>query len=629
VDTVPPSTVITAGPPADSNNDSASFSFTADEADVKFECSLDVAPFATCTSPKQYTGLADGSHTFQLRATDAAGSSDPEPPSSTWNVDTVAPDTTIDTGPQGASTLDSASFTFSSTETRATFECSLDGAAFGACTSPAEYTGLADGSHKFHVRAVDASGNIDASPAERDWVITTTVADTTPPQVTMTDPAEGALVHGSVTLSAAAVDNVAVDHVDFLVNGTVVASDGTAPYSVTWDSGTVADGSATISAVAVDTSSNAASSAARNVSIDNTAPDTAVDSGPQGAISSSSATFAFSSDDVAAGFECSLDGAAYAGCTSPQQYTGLADGSHTFNVRASDNAGNMDASPATRTWTADTVAPDTAITSGPTGAVVSRSATFSFSSGESGATFQCSLDTAAWADCPSSKQYTGLTDGDHTLQVRAKDAAGNIDASPAVRTWTVQPVAFADGFESGDFSNWTSVHTVVGGTAKVQSGTVKSGSYAAQITSASSTSYAYIRKTLDASQPDLTVSGDFNITTEGTSGQEVPIFKLYDSRSVRLLYVYRRNISGRIYVVHGGTTYPSTAKLPLGSWASFKVHAVTTGTGTSTVELTLNGVSIYSTNTASLGTSGIRTIQVGNDKQLPFALYADNIQARI
>jgi len=169
------------------------------------------------------------------------------------------------------------------------------------------------------------------------------------------------------------------------------------------------------------------------------------------------------------------------------------------------------------------------------------------------------------------------------------------------------------------------------GSATVQ-GTVRpsdGGSYSAYITAPDANSYAYVRKALSASQTDVTISGEFDISQEGISGQEVPIFKLYDAGGVRLVYVNRRNISGTIYVNHGGTTYFTSGKLPLNTWASFKVHVVSAGAGTSTIEVTINGTSIYKTTTASLGTSGIRTIEIGNDKQLPFALYADNIQARI
>lgn len=627
-DTASPATVIDSTPAPSSSTASAQFVFHSDEAGATFSCRLDAGAPTSCSSPAQLTRLADGSHTFTVSATDSAGNVEQEPPSYTWTVDTVAPDTTILTGPQGSSPSTSSSFTFSSEEVGASFTCSLDGSAFAACSSPASYTDLTDGDHTFAVRATDAAGNTDPSPATRVWTVATTVADTTPPTVSLTSPEDHSVTHGSLVLSASATDDVGLDHVDFLVNGTVVATDGTSPYSTSWNSATLPDGSASIVARAVDTSANTAESA-RTITVDNTAPDTTMESGPSGFVSSTSASFVFSSGDTEATFECSLDGAAYAPCSSPQTYAAVGDGSHTFTVRAKDVAGNVDVTPASRDWTVDVAAPDTTVVSGPSGTVVSRSAAFTFSSTEAAATFECSLDGASWSTCSSPQEYSLLSDGAHQVQVRARDAAGNVDASPATRAWTVDPVAFSDGFESGDFSRWTSVHTAIDGTAKVQSGVVRSGAYAAQLTSPSSTSYSYLRQTLAASQTDLTVSGDFDITAEGATGQEVPIFKLYDASSVRVLYVYRRNVSGRIYVVYGGTTYASTAKLSLGSWASFSVHTVTAGSAASRVEVTMNGSSIYSTTTASLGTAGVRTIQVGNDKQLPFALYTDNLRARI
>ena len=60
--------------------------------------------------------------------------------------------------------------------------------------------------------------------------------------------------------------------------------------------------------------------------------------------------------------ECNLDGTSYALCTSPVSLTGLSDGSHTFYVRAIDDAGNTESTPATWTWVIDTVAPTAVIT---------------------------------------------------------------------------------------------------------------------------------------------------------------------------------------------------------------------------------------------------------------------------
>ncbi len=103
------------------------------------------------------------------------------------------------------------------------------------------------------------------------------------------------------------------------------------------------------------------------------------------------AKFTFSSDDTTATFECSLDGATFAACFSPINYTGLSDGSHTFQVRARDAAGNADPSPASYTWTIDTTPPDTTITGKPDATTSSTSATFTFS-GVDADSFECKLD---------------------------------------------------------------------------------------------------------------------------------------------------------------------------------------------------------------------------------------------
>ena len=84
-DTTAPQTTITAGPAASTTSTSASFTFTSSESG-SFECALDAASFAACTSPKSYTGLAIGGHTFKVRARDGAGNTDASPASATWQI---------------------------------------------------------------------------------------------------------------------------------------------------------------------------------------------------------------------------------------------------------------------------------------------------------------------------------------------------------------------------------------------------------------------------------------------------------------------------------------------------------------------------------------------------------------
>ena len=80
---------------------------------------------------------------------------------------------------------------------------------------------------------------------------------------------------------------------------------------------------------------------------DNTPPDTIIDSGPSGSVSSTSATFTFSATEPMSTFQCRLDGASFASCPSPKTYSNLSSASHTFEVHATDSSGNTDTTPAT------------------------------------------------------------------------------------------------------------------------------------------------------------------------------------------------------------------------------------------------------------------------------------------
>jgi hypothetical protein len=86
-----PETLITSAPTLPVHSPSATFSFsgTDDVSVASFECALDAGAFAACTSPKTYTNLLPGTHTFQVRAIDSIGQPDPTPASFTWNADYV------------------------------------------------------------------------------------------------------------------------------------------------------------------------------------------------------------------------------------------------------------------------------------------------------------------------------------------------------------------------------------------------------------------------------------------------------------------------------------------------------------------------------------------------------------
>jgi len=117
------------------------------------------------------------------------------------------------------------------------------------------------------------------------------------------------------------------------------------------------------------------------IKIDRAAPDTTISGGPNGTVTASEGSFTFAASESGATFACSLDGGGFEGCTSPHSYSGLADGAHVFRVRATDAAGNTDATAAERSWTVRAAPPNLKLPAGqaveatsPSGAVVTYNA---------------------------------------------------------------------------------------------------------------------------------------------------------------------------------------------------------------------------------------------------------------
>lgn len=152
------------------------------EAGGSYACSLDGDTFAPCTSPVMYVGLSDGDHELQVAQTDAAGNVG-GPASYGWQVDTSAPDApALTPGVPALTDRTDATFAFSG-EPGGSYECSLDGAALAACSSPVTYMGLTAGYYEIVVQQVDAAGNV-GNPAIYDWQVDATA----PPAPTIAPP---------------------------------------------------------------------------------------------------------------------------------------------------------------------------------------------------------------------------------------------------------------------------------------------------------------------------------------------------------------------------------------------------------------------------------------------------------
>ena len=302
-DTTPPVTRITEAPPHLARAREATFRFEANEAVSRFDCSLDGGTFAQCSSPRTYTGLADGDHVFQVKATDLAGNREATA-THRWTIDNAAPDTIIDSGPdnecssEGSSTQcyeDRQEFHFHATEGPATFECRLDeeessGERGGTVTNPGEWepctspttveTPNSSGTYTFAVRATDRAENQDETPARRTW--------------TYYCQCEG--------------------------RGSRQGADRRTPSADPPLSPQIVEGPAS-------------------------------GEGLTGAL------FSFVADLAATAFECALDGADFETCTSPLNYVGLAPGPHVFRVRALGPDGRVGGT-AAWAWTVEGATPD-------------------------------------------------------------------------------------------------------------------------------------------------------------------------------------------------------------------------------------------------------------------------------
>jgi hypothetical protein len=170
-------------------------------------------------------------------------------------------------------------------------------------------------------------------------------------------------------------------------------------------------------------------------------PNTTINMKPANPTNSTTAGFTYSSTPSGATFECRLDDApAFTSCpASGISYMGLANGSHTFRVRAV-GPGGTDATPATYTWTIDTTgpppAPDTTITGGPKSKTKDRTPTFRFTSDQTGVSYKCKVDSKPYKACSSPHTTAKLSFGKHRVQIRATGPGGP-DPTPAKRSFKV------------------------------------------------------------------------------------------------------------------------------------------------------------------------------------------------
>ncbi|MBN8870513.1 MAG: PD40 domain-containing protein [Solirubrobacterales bacterium] len=449
VDTVAPTSSLTAGPAPVGNDPRPAFGFTADEPGVAFECLLektggDSGGWEACSSPfTRAAALEDGDWTFSVRATDLAGNAGPATAPLAFRVDTVAPESTIDSGPGEHHTSPDASFSFSANEAGSRFECrldSLDDADWRSCDSPVEETGLTHGYHEFQVRAIDPAGNVQSPPASSRFGVV--IAPNY--QVTMrpTDPSPDTRPKfGFSADDPGAFFSCRLDGGEWRECAT--------PYDPTVDPENpgqnlppLADGRHTMEVTGTDSFGTETTLAPITWVIDSAAPAARILSGPPALDDSGTASFRIDPGRSGVTLQCRVDD--WAGNLCPDASDGepveitvpsLHDAVHSlrvWSVGPLSGAGPEDS----WSWSIDTTTPLVQLDAGPRGRVASSDATFRFSSNDAGATLECRLDEAAFAACTSPLTLSGLAEGSHRFEVRARDAAGNTSAALG-RSWTI------------------------------------------------------------------------------------------------------------------------------------------------------------------------------------------------
>jgi hypothetical protein len=321
-------------------------------------------------------------------------------------------------------------------------ECSLDGAAFASCDSSTSHqlSSLTNGNHNFRIRAVDIVASAGAE-ATISWM-----TDLNNPTATLTAQPTNPSSDTTPSFSFTAFDvgPSGLDHVECRV-GAAAYAPCTSPVNLT-----LGEGSYTFDLRPVDVAGRVGAVQSVSWTIDTTGPVCTITSAVPAEASwrnNATETLTYSCTDPSlipnANYECDIDGTPVP-CDSvgSESVSGLSSNStHTFRVRATDSVSNVGGY-ATRSWNTDLDQPTTpVISSSPTNPTTSTSASFVFSSTDSGGSpglnYLCAIDGGAYQACTSPQTYNSLAEGSHSFLVTVIDTAGNVAPGAGARNWDI------------------------------------------------------------------------------------------------------------------------------------------------------------------------------------------------
>jgi hypothetical protein len=222
------------------------------------------------------TGFSNGQHTLKAQAVDESGNTSAIVTINVTvnNVDGTPPTVNI-TAPSNGATLSgmvaiAASASDASGIEKVRFWVdnwyqSFDNSA--PYSKNWDTTAFSNGAHTLKVQAVDNNGNASAFVTINVTVDNST--DSAPPSVSITGPADGATVSGTVEITASASDASGIEKVRFWVDNWYLSFDNSAPYSRTWDTTGWSNGSHALKVQAVDNNGNASGIVTVTVAVNN------------------------------------------------------------------------------------------------------------------------------------------------------------------------------------------------------------------------------------------------------------------------------------------------------------------------------------------------------------------------
>ncbi len=300
-----------------------------------------------------------GEHTLTAIARDAAGNTEPSAPVTvTVARDTTPPAVTITAPSEGTTVSGVVQVTSQATDDTAISRVELYvNGALTRTVSAAPYTAtwdtrpLENGGYTLMLKAVDSSGNVGTSSE----VTVTVDNDKIAPTVSVTSPTGGATVSGTVTLTANASDNQSVSYLSFHLDGVLLGYDFSAPYTLSWNSLNVTNGTHTLTVKAYDHASNEGTSAPVTFTVDNdyTAPTVALTSPAPGATVAGMVSLQADASDAhgVSKVELFVGTTLIATVTAPPYVASwdshsVMNGSYSLTAKAYDAAGNASTSAA-------------------------------------------------------------------------------------------------------------------------------------------------------------------------------------------------------------------------------------------------------------------------------------------